>query len=123
MSDPTAATRPAMRCRVWWAALLLATFLDTHNPGGSYQPLWSAPIVASSLSRPALPMGYPRALLETLDTTDTYHCVSCCVRRASLCGDDELSGWNFDHRKQRLEDRLIELAEVFSISVLVFAVA
>ena len=63
-----------------------------------------------------------RALLVTPDTTGTYHCVSRCVRRAFLCGDDAFSGRNFDHRKQWLEDRLIELAEVFSISVLACAV-
>jgi len=47
-------------------------------------------------------MGYPRALLVTPDAAGTYHCVSRCVRRAFLCGDDAFSGRNFDHRKQWL---------------------
>jgi len=67
-------------------------------------------------------VGYPRQLLVVPDAAGTYHCVSRCVRRAFLCGDDAYSGRNFDHRKQWLEDRLVELAEVFSISVLAFAV-
>jgi REP element-mobilizing transposase RayT len=67
-------------------------------------------------------MGYPRTLLVVPDVAGTYHCVSRCVRRAFLCGDDAASGRNFDHRKQWLEDRLIELAEVFSVSVLAYAV-
>jgi len=71
---------------------------------------------------PALSMGYPRALLVVHDVAGTYHCVSRCVRRAFLCGDDAFSGRNFDHRKTWLEGRLIELAEVFSTSLLAFAV-
>ncbi|MCB1552863.1 MAG: hypothetical protein KDJ14_03565 [Xanthomonadales bacterium] len=67
-------------------------------------------------------MGYPRSCLVVPDTAGTYHCVSRCVRRAFLCGDDALSGRNFDHRKQWLEDRLLELAEAFSVSVLAYAV-
>jgi hypothetical protein len=67
-------------------------------------------------------MGYPRALLVAPDLAGTYHCVSRCVRRAFLCGDDAFSGRNFDHRKQWLEDRLLELADIFSISVLAYAV-
>jgi len=67
-------------------------------------------------------MGYPRQLLVVPDVAGTYHCVSRCVRRAFLCGDDAFTGRNFDHRKQWLEDRLIELADVFSISVLAYAV-
>lgn len=48
--------------------------------------------------------------------------MSRCVRGAFLCFDDAATGRNFDHRKQRLEDRLIELADVFYVSVLAYAV-
>lgn len=67
-------------------------------------------------------MGYARSLL--IDTTQpgTYHCVSRCVRRAYLCGRDAVSGRNFDHRKQWIEDRLLMLAEIFAASVLSYAV-
>src|SRR5690606_17792764 len=63
-----------------------------------------------------------RSLLIDATEPGTYHCVSRCVRRAFLCGEDAYSGRNFDHRKQWVEDRLIELAEVFSVSVLAYAV-
>ena len=67
-------------------------------------------------------MGYPRSQLIDPTVPGTYHCVSRCVRRAFLCGDDASSGRNFDHRKQWVEDRLLFLAEVFSASVLAYAV-
>ena len=67
-------------------------------------------------------MGYPRSHLVTPGTTGTYHCVARCVRRAFLCGEDAVSGRCFDHRKTWLEARLIELAGIFSISVLAYAV-
>ncbi|MBD8527976.1 transposase [Pseudomarimonas arenosa] len=67
-------------------------------------------------------MGYPRSQLMDPTVSGTYHCVSRCVRRAFLCGDDVFSGRNFDHRKQWIEDRLLFLAEVFSASVLAYAV-
>ncbi|MCK7595612.1 hypothetical protein [Pseudomarimonas salicorniae] len=67
-------------------------------------------------------MGYPRSLLVSPGAPGTFHCVSRCVRRAFLCGRDPLSGRCFDHRKDWIEARLHELAGVFSISVLAYAV-
>ena len=46
-------------------------------------------------------MCLPRKTLINLDNTEYYHCVSRCVRRAFLCGDDSNSKKNFDHRRQR----------------------
>jgi REP element-mobilizing transposase RayT len=61
---------------------------------------------------------------EIVDHTEVgiYHCVSRCVRRAFLCGEDALTGRNFDHRKDWIRDRLEELAGAFAIDVLGFAV-
>ena len=43
-----------------------------------------------------IPRKYP---IETADV-GVYHCINRCVRRAFLCGKDEVSGKCFDHRKQ-----------------------
>ena len=51
-----------------------------------------------------------------------YHCVSRCVRRAFLCGDDRVSGQSFEHRRQWVEDRLHELTGVFAVSIWGYAV-
>ncbi len=57
-----------------------------------------------------------------LEATSHYHCVSRCVRRAFLCGEDELTGKCFDHRRQWLVDRFKELARIFSVNILAYAV-
>ena len=38
-----------------------------------------------------------------------------CVRRAFLCGDDPLSGKNYDHRKEWIRRRLEFLAANFAV--------
>jgi len=62
--------------------------VDTHDEEESYTPDRLLPIVENPASRHALSMGYPRQLLVVPDVAGTYHCVSRCVRRAFLCGDD-----------------------------------
>tara|TARA_R110002012_G_scaffold317709_1_gene534672 strand:- start:270 stop:521 length:252 start_codon:yes stop_codon:yes gene_type:complete len=52
------------------------------------------------------------SLISLLDTS-YYHCVSRCVRRAFLCG--EQGGKSFEHRRQWVEDRIHTLSEVFAI--------
>ena len=61
-------------------------------------------------------MGYPRARLVDSTRSGYYHCISRCVRRAFLCGDQ------YDHRRQWLEDRLTELLEVFAIDACGYAI-
>jgi len=51
-----------------------------------------------------------------------FHCINRCVRRCFLCGDDPLTGRNYEHRKVWLEERLKFLAGQFGIDVLGFAI-
>ena len=52
----------------------------------------------------------------------TYHVVSRCVRQAWLCGRDPLTGSDYSHRKRWIEERIIALAEQFSIAIYAYAV-
>ncbi len=58
----------------------------------------------------------------SLQDTPYYHCISRCVRRAYLCGDDPVTGKNFDHRKQWLVGRIKSLAAQFSIDICAYAI-
>lgn len=67
-------------------------------------------------------MTLPRSALIDPAATPYYHCVSRCVRRAYLCGIDERSGYNFEHRRAWIEQRLHRLAEIFAIDLCAYAV-
>ncbi|MGI0118926.1 transposase [Zooshikella sp. RANM57] len=67
-------------------------------------------------------MTRPRSQLVSVADTPYYHCICRCVRRAFLCGDDRVTGQNFDHRKAWLVERLTELVKVFAIDICAYAV-
>ena len=67
-------------------------------------------------------MTRPRTHLVNTADTRWYHCVCRCVRRAFLCGTDQSSGRNFDHRRVWVTDRLTELSRLFAIDVAAYAV-
>ena len=67
-------------------------------------------------------MTQSRESLISLSDTPYYHCISRCVRRAFLCGDDRYSGQSFEYRRQWVIDRIRYLTDIFSIEVGAYAI-
>ena len=67
-------------------------------------------------------MPIPRSQQISLESTPYYHCISRCVRRAFLCGNDSLTGNSYEHRREWVEDRLLFLTSVYAIDVCAYAV-
>ena len=67
-------------------------------------------------------MRYPRHHMVAPDSAGFFHCISRCVRRAFLCGEDVYSGRSYDHRKIWVEERLLALAECFAVGLYAYAV-
>jgi hypothetical protein len=63
-----------------------------------------------------------RETLVDLKRTSYYHCISRCIRRAFLCGEDHLTGKNYEHRKAWVTERLDYLAKTFAIDICSYAV-
>ncbi len=67
-------------------------------------------------------MTQARNRIVSVIDTPYYHCIGRCVRRAFLCGTDEFSGKNYEHRRQWIVDRLKLLSRLFAIDVCSYAV-
>ena len=51
-----------------------------------------------------------------------YHLMSRCVRRAFLCGTDKYTAKNYDHRRLWIEERILELSEIFLVDLYGYAI-
>jgi len=58
----------------------------------------------------------------SLDATPYYHCMSRVVRKAFLCGIDINTGESYEHRRQWVEDKLLELGNIFALDVCAYAI-
>ena len=56
------------------------------------------------------------------DEVQVFHLINRCVRRTFLCGVNPDTGKDYSHRKQWIRDRLEELAGIFGLDVMAFAV-
>jgi putative transposase len=67
-------------------------------------------------------MATRRSDLIDSENAGFYHLISRCVRRTFLCGFDEESGRDYEHRREWIESRILSLAKLFSIEVYGYAV-
>ncbi len=63
-----------------------------------------------------------RRELVNSESTPYYHCICRCVRRAFLCGQDNLTGKSYAHRKSWIIERLRDLQSIFAIDLCAYAV-
>jgi hypothetical protein len=66
-------------------------------------------------------MARPRKTIVSLEDTPYYHCCSRVVRKAFLCGIDNSTGENFEHRREWVASRILELATIFAIDICAYA--
>jgi len=67
-------------------------------------------------------MPEPRYRQVSVEDTPYYHCISRCVRRAFLCGSDSVTGFDFEHRRQWIVDRIKLMCSVFAIDLCAYAI-
>jgi REP element-mobilizing transposase RayT len=67
-------------------------------------------------------MPEPRYRQISVEDTPYYHCISRCVRRAFLCGSDSVTGFDFEHRRQWIVDRIKLLCSVFAVDLCAYAI-
>ena len=67
-------------------------------------------------------MPEPRYRQVSVDDTPYYHCISRCVRRAFLCGSDPVTGFDFEHRRQWIIDRIKLLCSIFAVDLCAYSI-
>ena len=56
------------------------------------------------------------------DEISVVHCINRCVRRGFLCGNDPVTGRDYEHRRDWIRQRFEFLAEHMAVEVLGFAI-
>lgn len=67
-------------------------------------------------------MAVPRHLLVSNESASFQHIMCRCVRRAWLCGYDAASGRSFEHRREWIRRRIVQLSQLFAIDTYAYAV-
>ena len=62
----------------------------------------------------------PRSQLINEAVPGAYDCTSRCVRRGFLCGQDSVTGLDYDFRRKWIQDGLELLVSGFQIDILGF---
>jgi len=57
-----------------------------------------------------------------VDATPYYHCVSRCVRRSFLCGEDPLTNKSYQHRRAWVERKIMTLSQIYCIDICAYAI-
>ena len=67
-------------------------------------------------------MTQPRKTLISICDTPYYHITSRCVRRSFLCGYDQYTHTNYEHRRQWIVERIRLLSSLFAIDIAAYAI-
>ena len=63
-----------------------------------------------------------RKQLVSPDVTSYYHCVSRCVRRSFLCGEDAVTQKSYEHRRDWIVQKIYALSSVYCIDICAYAI-
>lgn len=63
-----------------------------------------------------------RSQLICVEATPYYHCVSRCVRRSFLCGEDPTTQRSYEHRREWIKQKIYALSQVYCIDICAYAI-
>jgi REP element-mobilizing transposase RayT len=63
-----------------------------------------------------------RKQLISIEATSYYHCVSRCVRRSFLCGEDKQNQVSYEHRREWIVSKMHSLSDLYCIDICAYAI-